>query len=239
MSEKPKPLVYLLDDDPAFIYLMEHILKKLGIATEGFTLKDAFLARVRERAPRLCLIDLNLSAPLAGYEIIETIRATVSPSLPIVVISSEAEKDSVAHAIELGANDYLFKPLDRQVLLAKVSNFVMSPELEMSVETAQTAPESTVPVQAGLEAKISRIEETGITLLSPHLISKGTVIQLRGELVDEIVGPGKYILATAIATSVDAGDRYSAYLEFDSAQSDVASLVRTWISKQRSSGTSQ
>ena len=124
-------------------------------------------------------------------------------------------------------------------MISKVSNFVDSSELKEDIASPEVLLDSMISTNISIDARITRIEETGFVLLSPHLVTKGAVLQLRGKLVDEIMGKDAYILATVSATSVDLDNQFNAYLEFDSTQPDVPNQVRMWILKKTAPATSQ
>ena len=58
-----------------------------------------------------------------GLEVIEEIRATGS-KVPIIMITTEAEKSAVLKAIQAGVNDYLTKPFESDALQAKIDKLI-------------------------------------------------------------------------------------------------------------------
>ena len=59
---------------------------------------------------------------LSGFEVLETLRKSYSPEqLPVIMATSKDHKDDVVRAFGLGANDYVTKPLDREVTLARIA----------------------------------------------------------------------------------------------------------------------
>jgi two-component system, chemotaxis family, chemotaxis protein CheY len=69
----------------------------------------------------LVLTDWNMPQR-TGLEVIEGIRARGS-KVPIIMITTEAEKRRVLDAIRAGVSDYLVKPFDTETLRAKVDKF--------------------------------------------------------------------------------------------------------------------
>ncbi|HEC24025.1 MAG TPA: response regulator, partial [Chloroflexi bacterium] len=79
------------------------------------------LERLREQDLDLVLLDIMMPI-MDGFQVLEAIQA--DPRLrriPVVVISALQELDSVVRCIELGAEDYLFKPINPVLLHARVS----------------------------------------------------------------------------------------------------------------------
>jgi len=97
--------------------LLEHDNYDVIEAVDG---QQAIEMAVRER-PNLVLIDLNMPV-MDGYEAITALRREFTlRELPIIVLTSE-EGDSVERRVlELGADDYLVKPFEPAVLMARVN----------------------------------------------------------------------------------------------------------------------
>lgn len=70
----------------------------------------------------LILTDWNMPEK-SGLELVQDIRAT-GATLPIIMVTTEAQKGQVVAAIQAGVSDYLTKPFDNDVLRAKLDKFV-------------------------------------------------------------------------------------------------------------------
>ncbi|MEM6688038.1 MAG: response regulator [Planctomycetota bacterium] len=66
----------------------------------------------------LVLTDWNMPN-MNGLELIQAIRATGS-KVPIMMVTTEAEKEKVLQALQAGVNDYLVKPFDQEMLRMKL-----------------------------------------------------------------------------------------------------------------------
>jgi len=69
------------------------------------------------------LIFLDIMMPgLSGYEVLETLKSDPKlQHIPVIMISAVDDLDSVVRCIEMGAEDYLFKPFNPVLLKARVS----------------------------------------------------------------------------------------------------------------------
>lgn len=70
----------------------------------------------------LVLTDWNMPN-MSGLELIKAIRATGS-TIPIMMITTEAEKGKVIEAIQAGVNDYMVKPFDQDMLQMKLNRVI-------------------------------------------------------------------------------------------------------------------
>lgn len=79
------------------------------------------VARFKEAAFNIVLTDWNMPGK-SGLEMVKEIRATGS-TVPIMMITTEAEKTRVMEAIQAGVNDYLAKPFEADMLRAKLDKY--------------------------------------------------------------------------------------------------------------------
>ena len=80
------------------------------------------------RAPRVDLVLLDIMMPgMTGLDVLRKIRATLSPTaLPVVMVTAKTESEDVVEALELGANDYVTKPVEYPVALARIKAHLRS-----------------------------------------------------------------------------------------------------------------
>jgi diguanylate cyclase (GGDEF)-like protein/PAS domain S-box-containing protein len=72
----------------------------------------------------LVLLDLMMPG-ISGLEVLKRIRATRNPSqLPVILVTARHDSSDIVKALELGANDYVTKPIDFAVTLARVGTQV-------------------------------------------------------------------------------------------------------------------
>ncbi|HEX2726364.1 MAG TPA: diguanylate cyclase, partial [Beijerinckiaceae bacterium] len=86
----------------------------------------------------LVLLDI-LMPDLDGLEVLKLIRADYTPSaLPVVMVTARAENSDVVQALELGANDYLTKPVDFAIALARVQTQIARKHAEDELRRAHS-----------------------------------------------------------------------------------------------------
>ncbi len=119
MLTNAKPLL-LVDDDPTNQDLLSRRLNRAGYTTEvagsGYEALDV-LAR---REVELILLD-SMMPGLSGIDLLRQLRQRFSPArLPIIMVTALGESERVVEALNLGANDYISKPVDFPVALARI-----------------------------------------------------------------------------------------------------------------------
>lgn len=120
MPNERKIRILIIDDDLGFRDLLRIHLSAAGyqvqIAEDGVAGGRALLAQT----PDLIVSDLNMPY-LDGFELLSLLRSDPeTASIPVVLLSGRSDGDTMAKAVELGAADFLNKPVSRDQLLESI-----------------------------------------------------------------------------------------------------------------------
>jgi two-component system chemotaxis response regulator CheY len=119
----------VIDDSRAVRLVIGHILREIGL--EVLEAKDGqeALARLKSHPDiDLMLVDWNMPQ-MNGIDLIRTVRADRAYSgMRILMVTSEARAEQVTEALSAGANEYLMKPFNKDVLVAKLNLLDVLPE---------------------------------------------------------------------------------------------------------------
>jgi len=118
-SRSSRPLVYVVDDEPAVAKMLCMMLSRAGCEAIPFSTGPAALETLGRTLPRLVLLDLVLPG-MDGIEVLRRIRE-VAPDLPVVMVSGQGTIKAAVEAIKLGSFDFLEKPIDQHRLEAAVT----------------------------------------------------------------------------------------------------------------------
>jgi class 3 adenylate cyclase len=111
----------VVDDNRVNRLLVGRLLEQLGHRVAFAENGRQALERLRGHPADLVLLDIEMPE-LNGYETLEALRADPQlREIPVVMMSSVDEVDSVARCVEMGAEDYLFKPVNAVLLRARVT----------------------------------------------------------------------------------------------------------------------
>jgi class 3 adenylate cyclase len=111
----------VVDDNRVNRLLLGRALEQLGHTVSFAENGREALEALRKRRVDLVLLDIEMPE-MDGYQVLEALAADPSlRDLPVVMMSSVEEVDSVARCIEMGAEDYLFKPVNPVLLRARVA----------------------------------------------------------------------------------------------------------------------
>jgi len=115
-----KKTILLVDDDPAVAEGVEACLRPLYQVRSAANGLEA-LARVRMLPqPDLILLDIELP-DMTGYDICAAFkRDALTAPIPVIFLSGRADVGDITHGFELGAEDYVTKPVAPPILLARI-----------------------------------------------------------------------------------------------------------------------
>lgn len=120
MPNDRKTRILIIDDDVGFRDLLRIHLSAAGyqvqVAEDGVTGGRALLANT----PDLVVSDLNMPF-LDGFELLSLLHSDAeTANIPVILLSGRSDGDTMAKAVELGAADFLTKPVTRDQLLESI-----------------------------------------------------------------------------------------------------------------------
>lgn len=143
-EEVPLSRVYVVEDDPAVCSELCTLLVRAGyevVCPERF---DALAPDILAAEPDIVLLDLNLPVQ-DGRDVARQVRA--SSTVPIIVVTSRATDFDEVECMRIGADDFIAKPYNGQVLLAHIDAVLR--------RTARNLVQRTIEVR-GLELDLVR-----------------------------------------------------------------------------------
>jgi sigma-B regulation protein RsbU (phosphoserine phosphatase) len=125
----------LVEDDPTYRLMLRRYLEPRGFATVAACDGAQALEQIRQRTFDLVLLDVLLP-DMSGLDVLRKLREQYSATeLPVVMATGQNQSSDVVEALRLGANDYLTKPFDYPVVLARVQTQL---QLKRSVDQIRT-----------------------------------------------------------------------------------------------------
>ena len=114
--------ILLVEDDRIVSRLIENLLQRKGYSIS--TLADGRSASAfinsNSETPDLVLLDLMLPF-IDGFEILNLMRANPTwQNVPVIMLTSKGQEKNIVRAFELGANDYILKPFNREEVAIRI-----------------------------------------------------------------------------------------------------------------------
>ena len=112
--------ILIVDDNKTNCEVLQRRLTLQGLKCRTAYDGKSAIQEVKTKTPDLILLDVILP-DINGLELLKIFREEhTSDDLPVIMVSAFNDVDSIAKCIQLGAQDYLPKPLNGTILLAKV-----------------------------------------------------------------------------------------------------------------------
>jgi diguanylate cyclase (GGDEF)-like protein len=174
----------IVDDIADNRTILSRFFGRRGFQTVEAENGAAALALIAEQSLDAVLLDVVMPE-MNGLEALKRIRATHSPSnLPVIMVTAKVETQDIVQALELGANDYITKPVDFSIAFARVQSQLARKQAERALADYVHKLEST---NKQLEHEISerKQSEARVRYLAHHdaLTGLGNRVHFRDQLV--------------------------------------------------------
>lgn len=115
-----KPTILVVDDTPDNLSLMMELLKddyKVKLANGG---ERALKLAAMQPPPDVILLDIMMPG-MDGYEVCQRLKAMpLTKDIPVVFLTAKSEVEDEKRGLEMGAVDYITKPISPPIVLARV-----------------------------------------------------------------------------------------------------------------------
>ncbi|MBN3816193.1 response regulator [Paraburkholderia sp. Se-20369] len=115
-EDTPKSRVLLIEDDERLAQLIRDYLDRHAFAVTVVSRGDLAVAAVHQHRPALVVLDLMLPN-LDGVEVCRRIRAF--SDVPVLIMTARTDAYDQVAVLEAGADDYITKPIEPRVLVAR------------------------------------------------------------------------------------------------------------------------
>ena len=187
-----KTTILVVDDTPDNLILMNNLLKgdyKVKIANGG---ENALKIAASDSPPGLILLDIMMP-DMDGYEVCRQLkRNPKTMNIPVIFLTAKAEIEDEKKGLELGAVDYITKPISPPIVMARVKNHLALKamadflrdqneflELEVAKRTREVMAIQDVTIIAMASLAETRDSDTGNHIRRTQFYAKALAERLR------------------------------------------------------------
>lgn len=118
------PRILVVDDEPVNVDILQTRLSVHGYEISTASDGEEALAMAESVAPDLMLLDIHMPK-IDGFEVCRRLKADDSLKFtPIILVTALADTSNVVKGLDLGADEYLTKPIDHAALVARVKSML-------------------------------------------------------------------------------------------------------------------
>ena len=154
-----KNTILVIDDNSLFRKYIRERLKPLYTIVEAVDGQDG-INKAKKIIPDLIISDVMMPG-IDGYELCNVLKKEVKTShIPVILLTAKASEESVIHGLEKGADDYITKPFNTKILIARIKNLIeLRRQLQIKLQKPETLPTVGISVSSIDEAFLKDFRE--------------------------------------------------------------------------------
>ena len=185
-----KEKILVVDDDTEFLGLTQMWLQNAGYTVMTEEDGKAGLRRVFSSRPNLVLLDANMPR-MDGWEVCHRIRDM--SDIPVIMVTVNGKTSDLLRGFELGADDYVTKPLDFSELLARIGAILRRCAIEVQEEDTKGFQDGELEIdwrshQVYVRGGVVKLSPTEFRLLSCLVKNRGWIVT-HEQLLQKVWGP--------------------------------------------------
>jgi len=198
--------VLIAEDDRDFGNILSQYVTISGFdVTLGRDGKEAWEQFIKDK-PDICVLDVMMPE-MDGFTLAEKIKE-VSPDVPVIFLTAKSLKEDIVRGLKIGADDYITKPFDPEVLILRINNILKraysSSNDEYKVSQSVLKFNTLELVCGNLKEKLTLKEAQ---LLKYFIINKNKILA-REDILTEIWGEDDYFLGRSMDVFISRLRKY-------------------------------
>lgn len=183
--------IVIVEDSPAIRRELSEFLGRYGYETDAPEQFDNIVAHILGSNAQLVLLDLGLPV-YDGYFICREIRR--SSQIPIIIVTSRDSEADELMSMNLGADDYVTKPYNLQILLARIASvckrtYAAEPQQEITCQGLTLNLSRSLAAYGAQQAELTKNE---MRILSLLMRKEGSILP-RDEIMNELWQSNEFI----------------------------------------------
>ncbi len=155
--------ILVVDDNPETLELLERQLRRQGYSPSPVSSGAGALKHLAENRVELILLDMRMPG-MSGLDVLKHVKADKAlRNIPVIMLSALDQVNTIVESIQMGAEDYLFKPYKPVLLKARISAVLekirlrrhAAPRLKIFI----SSPSDVVPERRILKGVLQRLNE--------------------------------------------------------------------------------
>lgn len=222
--------ILIVDDLKSILMTLEAILTKEGFYVAACTNSMDAFDKLNNEHFDLVITDAIMPGT-SGYSLITTVRSSEqrNKDVPIIMLTGKREKADIEKALSAGANDYIIKPIDPDMIIAKVKALLDNTKRSDFAEASINAP-ATINVKTD----ILSISEIQMKLVANYQLNIGQLYRVSSEFLQQLELETLSIRISECNKSSDNPSNWYITGQFVGLGDKELSKIRLWVRKKLS-----
>jgi len=152
-------IVHVVDDDRAVRDSLSFLMKSVGFESMAYDSAEAFLAKADLNRPGCLIVDIRMQG-MSGLELQQLLNER-SSKLPVIIITGHGDVPMAVQAMKAGAVDFLEKPYDNQLLIARIRQSLQQISKEQDKENRVAKEKSRLAQLTPRELEVMKLLVAG------------------------------------------------------------------------------
>ncbi len=151
--------ILVVDDDPYMFNVLADFMREAGYKVLLATRAETVFETIGRELPDIILLDINLPG-ITGFEIAARLKANRrTRGIPVIFMSARTDSKDKVRAFDLGAVDYITKPINLEEGAARINTHLMIRNLQKSLEDRNARLSREIAERKKVEEALRRSEE--------------------------------------------------------------------------------
>lgn len=152
------PIILIVEDNPIFRKFLRGRLESMYTVVEAVDGRDG-IDKAGEIIPDLIISDIGMPE-ISGYQLCRELKNRIKTShIPIILLTGKTGEESIIRGLETGADDYVTKPPNIKILIARVRNLIeQRRQLQLLLQKQKTVLLAEIPVSSMDEAFLNEFK---------------------------------------------------------------------------------
>jgi len=184
--------ILVVDDEKDILDLVNYNLQKEGYRVTLVSSGEQAVEEVRKNPQDLILLDLMLPG-IDGLEVCRKLKYDEkTKDIPIIMLTAKGEESDIVIGLELGAEDYITKPFNTKVLIARIRNILRRVQKGIAIAANDIIKIGNLIIDPNRVRVLLNNEEIDLTItefkLLQFLVKKPGWVYTRYQIVDALKG---------------------------------------------------
>lgn len=220
--------ILIVDDDYDVLRYCEGILSPREHEVIITTEPTRALKMLETHSIDLLIMDIVMPT-MNGFDMLRELKKNEKNTFPILMLTARSAPKDVIQALELGATDYLVKPIDHHLLTAKIDSILGKVSKHDEIEFAQGAANAASSLT--VKSSIVSLSEMGVRMHTTGYMDRNTHTKIESGIFQEIgINPNAtFRVVGCHPIENDPAYHYEIYLSFIGLDEASMMKIRRWV----------